>query len=263
MTAYTITNNPDFGSIEIKFDGKPSEAIRDALKGLRFRWHGTKKIWYGYKTAQEVEDAIRDANNDKTDEPMTFETRATESYMGGSGFVGNNFKPLYGSELSQAIRDAIKADGIKGVTVSKDSYSMGQSITCTVRVTDSDIVSVDELVNRTQLHRFSSCDWITDTDDPDRKLVNTDEALLKWDKEKQDRVHRTLAAEEIENVKHSKHTMINQFCIDDYKLFTDSFLQKLHRVTLIAQSFNYDDSNSMVDYFNTHFYYSLYVKYSA
>ena len=55
---YTITNNEAFGSIEISFDGKPSEAIREALKSLRFRWHGVKKVWYGYKTAEEVKKVI-------------------------------------------------------------------------------------------------------------------------------------------------------------------------------------------------------------
>ena len=40
---YTITENPTFNSIEIAFEGKPSEEIRQALKNLRFRWHGVKK----------------------------------------------------------------------------------------------------------------------------------------------------------------------------------------------------------------------------
>lgn len=43
---YTITNNSQFNSLEIYFDGKPSSAIRDALKELKFRWHGMKKCWY-------------------------------------------------------------------------------------------------------------------------------------------------------------------------------------------------------------------------
>lgn len=54
---YTITKNEQHKSIEIAFSGKPSEAVRDALKGLRFRWHGQKKVWYGYAT----EDAARAA----------------------------------------------------------------------------------------------------------------------------------------------------------------------------------------------------------
>lgn len=59
MTAYTINTNTEFNSTEISFEGKPTEAIRDALKALRFRWHSVKKVWYGYKTREEVEAAIK------------------------------------------------------------------------------------------------------------------------------------------------------------------------------------------------------------
>lgn len=55
---YTITNNTQFNSLEIYFDGKPSAAIRDALKELRFRWHGVKKCWYGYSTEEAARAAI-------------------------------------------------------------------------------------------------------------------------------------------------------------------------------------------------------------
>ena len=46
---YTIITNAAFNSIEIAFDCKPSETIREALKALKFRWHGVKK--YGTATA--------------------------------------------------------------------------------------------------------------------------------------------------------------------------------------------------------------------
>lgn len=56
-TTYTIERNAEYNSVEVTFEGKPSEAVRDALKALRFRWHGLKKVWYGYKD----EDAVRSA----------------------------------------------------------------------------------------------------------------------------------------------------------------------------------------------------------
>ena len=55
---YTITTNPSFNSLEILFDGKPTEEIRNALKALRFRWHSVKKVWYGYSTEEAVRAAI-------------------------------------------------------------------------------------------------------------------------------------------------------------------------------------------------------------
>lgn len=55
---YTITANPAFNSLEVSFDSKPSEAIREALKALRFRWHSMKKVWYGYTDEETVRAAI-------------------------------------------------------------------------------------------------------------------------------------------------------------------------------------------------------------
>lgn len=60
---YEMNKNESFNSIELTFDGKPSEAVRDALKALRFRWHGVKKIWYGYSDEETVRTAIENAEN--------------------------------------------------------------------------------------------------------------------------------------------------------------------------------------------------------
>lgn len=60
---YTITKNADFGSIEIHFNGKPAQAVRDALKALKFRWHGVRRVWYGYTDAQAVQEAIKAAGS--------------------------------------------------------------------------------------------------------------------------------------------------------------------------------------------------------
>lgn len=62
---YTITANPTFNSIEITFDGKPSESIREALKALRFRWHKQRGLWYGYATEDEARDAIESADTEQ------------------------------------------------------------------------------------------------------------------------------------------------------------------------------------------------------
>lgn len=42
--------------------------------------------------------------------------------------------------------------------------------------------------------------------------------------------------------------------------FTFKFNQKLNLIYMITRSFNYDNSNGMVDYFDTGFYASFYVK---
>ena len=36
----------------------PSEKVREILKANHFRWHSVKKVWYGYKTQEEIEKAL-------------------------------------------------------------------------------------------------------------------------------------------------------------------------------------------------------------
>lgn len=60
---YTISKNAQYGSIEIAFDEKPSEAVRTALKGIRFRWNGIKKIWFGYTDEDTARKVIEGAES--------------------------------------------------------------------------------------------------------------------------------------------------------------------------------------------------------
>ena len=58
---FTITDNHEYGTLEIKFDGKPAEAIREVLKAHKFRWHGKKDIWYGKAERSDIVRALREA----------------------------------------------------------------------------------------------------------------------------------------------------------------------------------------------------------
>lgn len=64
-TNFIIKKNDQFNSLEISFDGKPSQEIRDVLKTHRFRWHSIKKIWYGYADQEELEKDIRATEEDR------------------------------------------------------------------------------------------------------------------------------------------------------------------------------------------------------
>lgn len=73
----TVKNNEQFGSLEIYFDSKPSEAVREALKALKFRWHGIKKCWYGKAEKPAVLEAVANAQAGKKPEtPAPAEVKA-------------------------------------------------------------------------------------------------------------------------------------------------------------------------------------------
>ena len=58
---YTITDNTEYNSIEITFNEKPSEAIREVLKAKKFRWNGKKKVWYGKTSHEAIMEALDQA----------------------------------------------------------------------------------------------------------------------------------------------------------------------------------------------------------
>lgn len=50
----TMSINNQFNGIELSFEGKPAEAIREAMKAAGFRWHNVKKLWYAKNTAERL-----------------------------------------------------------------------------------------------------------------------------------------------------------------------------------------------------------------
>lgn len=77
---YSITDNPEYGSIEVKFEEKPSESIRDVLKANKFRWNGKRQVWYGKTTHEEILGALDKAYEAESEpvketiSPSDFET---------------------------------------------------------------------------------------------------------------------------------------------------------------------------------------------
>lgn len=93
---YTITKNADFGSIEVAFDGKPEQAIRDALKALRFRWHGVKKVWYGYTDEETARAAIEGKASSAPSAASKAESKPAANKFGV--VVGDIFRATWGYE---------------------------------------------------------------------------------------------------------------------------------------------------------------------
>ena len=58
---FTISDNAEYGSLEIKFDEKPSDEVRHVLKENKFKWHKVKKVWFGFTDRQTITDALNSA----------------------------------------------------------------------------------------------------------------------------------------------------------------------------------------------------------
>lgn len=125
MTTYAL--NEAHNGIEITFDGKPSEAIRTALKSNGYRWHKQKKLWYAKQTAERLAlaeslaEGRTEAEPRQTPQPAERWTTAhIEELMShypktddGQGWTGCNRVRAYGQELKKLILDELKSKGIK------------------------------------------------------------------------------------------------------------------------------------------------------
>lgn len=78
---YTINHNTTFKSLEITFDKKPPEQILNTLKTLKFRWHGVKRLWYGFADETALRKALGEniPEAPKTEAPKAPKVKAPET----------------------------------------------------------------------------------------------------------------------------------------------------------------------------------------
>lgn len=64
---YSVKKNEKYNSVEIKFDAKPAEDVRNILKQNHFRWNRKTQVWYGYMDVDAVKKLLGDnVAEDKT-----------------------------------------------------------------------------------------------------------------------------------------------------------------------------------------------------
>ena len=106
---FTITDNSEFGTLEIKFDGKPSEAVRNVLKENKFRWHGKKGIWYGKGERADIVKALQEAYKAEEADPYGLnddEIGSIVRYKSGGSYT-LNAKLREGIELDEYDQETV------------------------------------------------------------------------------------------------------------------------------------------------------------
>lgn len=248
MTAvYQITHNASQNGWEVTFAEKPVEAVRTALKSLGMRWHSGKQCWYISQT-KATEYQLVDAILQASDPDTTPATVVTDGYMGGGAVYGSkSHLGLYGADLTAAIRADLKKAGLKGVTVRKGA---GDGITITVTLSPADLLTAEEYEDVWK----PSGRWI----DTPNGSIHRDTYYDMTAAEQQEIRHQAAQAE-ITRYQTTEQS-INHYYVDDYTQFTPDYRAKLHKILDIVSQYHYDNSNSMVDYFDTNFYLTLYTK---
>ena len=268
MTNYHISTNNTYNSREITFDGIPSKEVREALKSLKMRWNPKKSCWYGFAQEHEIISAILDnedgdyisesetTTDDETDGAKVY----TDGYMGGGAVYGSKSNiHLYGADLSKAIREDIKRAGIKGVSVRCKSYSGGQSITVTVSLPESAFVPEADFIADYQIKCDQHWLYYYDYDSFGKTQSIHIDKYFAADAAEQEKIRSAVAMYEYD--RETRHEcQINHYHLDSYKSFTEETIKLLKKIRSIIESYRYDESNAMVDYFNTNFYFDIITK---
>ena len=243
---YTITKNAQFNSLEITFNGKPCEAVRNALKQIRFRGHSVKRVWYGYATEEAARAAIEAA-----DQPLTIPTVKEVDpgtlYAGWEG--GNNRKWNTDKELKAFILADLKKAGIPA-TIRFNRAGYLTSLTATITISSADLRPFE---NWKEHFHVTAGHWHYYTDEAGKLCDIYGEQFYSLPAAEQkkmlENIARTTYGLEIKHLSNS-----NIYHSADVAVLNEAGQKKLETVLAIVDSYNRDCSNSMVDYFDRSIY---------
>ena len=193
-----------------------------------------------------------------------YTTEASDGYLGAIKTTGSKSQVFLGdAELSKQIRQALqqvlapelsKSD----VRVRKESYSMGRTIHITLRLDKNKYAPTrDEykqsVVDNVKRRKYT---WIRTGDGKD--IFH--EAYDKMTEDEKRKVEQATAEQYAVWNYDRDTTDINHYHIDTEDMLTDDGKEIVRVANQVIRAFNYDDSNAMVDYFDTNFYYNLKVE---
>ena len=249
--AYSINPNPARGSLEITFTAKPDQKTRDALKALGFRWHRARALWYGYASREAVENALSGCEADQA-QPIREQSKKpaekpAEIDLSGLDKLSGK---LYGADLAKQIREELKKRGAKGCTVRASKATHTDSITITVKATPADFRSVAEMVAR-----FG---WLP--------LFRASERGVNVGGEWRWNISEGSCPEWLEEyykncIKYAAHNSYSHMITEERAPeFTAAFREKLEAIYRIANAWNWDNSDSMTDYFDIGYFCDIVIK---
>ena len=246
MTTYSI--NKEHNGIEIKFDNKPNQETLTNLKANGFRWHRVKRLWFAKQTDKRL--ALASALADGTTTPIK-ETRQDNINLDNLGGT----KTEYGAEFAAVVRADLKKRGVKGVTVRCSHSGYTDSITVTIKATEEDFASIEEMKKREAKHSFLRS--------IDRGLFRPKQGYINYNE------YDAMSESEQENLYIEYLTYCVNKCDgfntyhherNDYFELTTAFYNKCLAVYKIANQWNYDNSDSMTDYFDVGYYLDIDIK---
>lgn len=236
---YEITHNEQFGSLEIHFDHKPSEAVLGVLHDNKFRWNFKKTCWYGFAEENEITAQLNGAETEGKPELVTGGVLG-EGYMGGGEWTGCNSHKYYGyAEINKLIKKEMQRlfPGVKFAARGK-SFSGGQSSTFYICLSAAELFADEEIAREVFNENIFKSYWLYL---PDGSSVP---ATMANDEQRENAFTKLW-----EDLRESRY-------IDPgyAEYLTEKAAKMYYKVKELYQSFIHDETNSMVDYFDRSLY---------
>lgn len=193
-----------------------------------------------------------------------FYTVASDGYMGATKTTWSKSAvylrdAMLSKEIRKALQDVLAPELSKSdVRVRKESYSMGRSIHITLRLDKSKYAPTRDEFKQIAIENIKRqrYNWIQNGEG---KEVFHEAYWSMTDEEKRKAEQATAEQQAIWN--YDRDTVdINHYHIDKEDMLTEDGKEIVRVANQVIKAFNYDDSNSQVDYFDTNFYYNLKVE---
>lgn len=227
-TNYKEVENKEKQGVELYFETIPTAEERTILKNNGYKWNNAKKCWYIKKS--------------KIIKPVQIGYTAIENSYSGNGWKGcNSGKHLSIIEIAKIIKQELKRvfpTATFSVTTEGNSYYSGLNVYL-MKDTNNPFNTYDEAVKEAEKS-------------PSTRII---ENYSKWcGLTEQDINESEQRKKELKSRLEKQNITINKYHIDnDYEL--SAYGKKLFKyVKELCDSFNYDDSDAMTDYFDCGFY---------
>ena len=148
-------------------------------------------------------------------------------------------------ELVKNLKTDFKRNGIKA-TIRRSRGGWTPSLVININTTEDDFVSFDEFA-KSYYPRYR---WLY-TEDND--LMSYEDWCVMDDAEAKERI-RQYNMKRSYNEFREEHQQINHHSVDGYTLLTKSRVERIKKAVEICNSYNYDNSDAMTDYFDVGFY---------
>lgn len=233
-TKFEERKNEEKKGIELYFETIPTYEERQELKNNGFKWHNQKKCWY------------KKENNQIEPIKTGFKEKPHFNYTAGAWEGVNYSIDLSLSEIAKLIKNEMKRKYPEATfSITKESFSGGQSLHINLMKSTKNPFNTFEKAIEEADGKGNCYNRIYAHPERWQGLTERD---LEESKRNIEALKRRL---------NNGYSQLNHYNIKDDFDLSEYGKQIMLDVKALADSFNFDDSDGMIDYFHCNFYLHL------